>query len=212
MKTALKLACLLFVATAFARDGGTIHGKAIDANGQPIPHLSLRAAPLGVVLGTAVPETITNEKGEYRFERLQGRYTVLAEDEAAGYTTCSKTGGITHPAEVELTSDRWEAELQLKLPPKAAFLKVNLTNRRTGAPIPTVDVSVMDGTAPSSLICGTNRSTSHAFVLPPDRDILVHITSPGFREWDLTVGAGKPIHAASGAEVVLNVQLEPSNE
>jgi hypothetical protein len=217
MKTALRAACLLFVATAIAQQtgavqpNGTIHGTAVGRDGKPVPHLHLEAAPLGVPLGTVLPGTITNDKGEYRFQKLPwwGRYTVRAEDEDAGYSSYSGTGGTTQPTEVELTPEQRERELRLDIPQKAAFLKVNLTNRSSGAPISAMAVRVMRGTGPSPLVFSISCASSKAVLLPPGRDLLIHVTSHGYREWDESVGIGKPIHAVSGSEIVLNVQLEP---
>jgi len=57
---------------------------------------------------------------------------VYAEDEEAGYSSSSTVDcGQIQPAEVEITPARRDAELKLTLPPKAAFLRVHLTNRRT---------------------------------------------------------------------------------
>jgi hypothetical protein len=55
---------------------------------------------------------------------------------------------------------------------------------------------------------GSSESTEVVLV-PPDKDILLHVTSGGFREWQESVGRGKPIRLASGARLTLDVPLDP---
>ena len=64
-----------------------IHGTVIGQDGKPAKGIGLEAYPVGVPLNSRLPETRTNDAGEYRFERmLWGKYTVRAEDESAGYS------------------------------------------------------------------------------------------------------------------------------
>ena len=161
MKPKMGFVCVLMLTAALAqqhdesRPNGTIYGIAISQDGQPAKGISLQAEPLGVPLAAALPRTTTNERGEYRFVNLPwwGRYTVCAEDEDAGYSTFS-TGciGQSQPPEVELTPEHPEAELRVHLPPKAGFLRVNLSNRKTGSVIPAMRVVVTTSGNPPSLI------------------------------------------------------------
>jgi hypothetical protein len=48
-------------------------------------------------------------------------------------------------------------------------------------------------------------------LVPPDRNLLLHVKSDGFREWDESIGTGKPVNVPSGNRVTLDVQLDPSN-
>jgi hypothetical protein len=84
----------------------------------------------------ALPWTKTNEDGAYRFERLPlGRYTVYAEDKAAGTQISAPAWEARVLRQAELTAQHPEAEFDLQLPPPAGFLLFHLTNRSTGAPI-----------------------------------------------------------------------------
>jgi hypothetical protein len=220
MKSKIGLACLLMLTAGLgqehndSRPNGTIFGIVVGADGQAAKALRLQAMPLGVALGAVLPSATTNERGEYRFVDLPwwGKYTVCANDEEAGYSTFV-TGcfGQSKPAEVEITAERREAELRVFLPPKAAFLKVNLTNRRTGAAIVGMRVVVMTSSNPPSVIYSTSCFSNKVVLLPPDKDVFIHVTSDGFIEWNDSVGTGKPLRLASGARRTLDVQLEPSN-
>ena len=72
----LTFACLLLVTPAVAqqqdaaRPDGSIYGVAIASDGQPAKRVGLTAVPLGVVLGTVLPHTATDDRGEYRFVHL----------------------------------------------------------------------------------------------------------------------------------------------
>ena len=220
MKLELTFACLLLVTTAVAQQqdpthpDGCIYGAAITSDGQPAKRVGLTAVPLGVALATVLPHTATDDRGEYRFVHLPwwGRYTVYAEDEEAGYSSFSTGGyGQTQPPEIEITPARREAELRVNLPPKAAFLRVHLTNARTGAPISGMRIAVMRDTNPPSLAFSMSCFSTKTVLLPPDNNLLIHITSDGFREWKESVGKGKVLHLTSNSRLTLDVELDPGD-
>jgi hypothetical protein len=168
---------------------------------------------LEVPLGNILPHVKTNDHGEYRFENLPwwGRYTVDADDEDAGYSIFSTgSAGYGHPAEVKLTPEHREAELEVYLPPKAGFLQIRLANRRTGLGISGMAVALMLAENPKSPWFSTSCYSNRAVLIPPDKDLLLHVTSEGFREWDESAGRGKPIRLSSGSRLTLLVQLDPS--
>ena len=169
--------------------------------------------PLEGVVGGVLPHATTDDHGEYRFVHLPwwGRYTVYAEDQKAGYSTVNTGGyGQTQPPEIVLTPARREAELRVNLPPKAAFLRVHLTNGRTGAPVSGMRITVMRDTNPPSLAFNMSCSSTETVLLPPDKNLLIHITSDGFREWKESVGKGKLLHLTSDSQLALDVELDPA--
>ncbi|HWF45643.1 MAG TPA: carboxypeptidase-like regulatory domain-containing protein [Bryobacteraceae bacterium] len=215
--TLLLVVCLLLVQaqqpdTRHAKR--TIYGIVIGQDGNPAKGVGLTACPLGVPLGAVLPHTKTDQSGKYRFENIPwwGRYTVYAEDPDAGYSSFS-TGpsGPGDPKEVTLSPERSEAEFNFRLPPKAVFLEIHLTNRRTGAVISEVQVTVMSMQDPARLIFSENCASDHVILIPTDRGLLLHITSRGFREWDDSAGRGKLIRAISGTRLKLDVQLAPAD-
>lgn len=102
------------------------------------------------------------------------------------------------------------AELKVKLPPKAAFLRVHLTNRETGAPVSGIQVKVMLDTSPPSMVFSMSCFSTKTILLPPDKNLLVHITSDGFQEWKDSAGKSKMLHLRSGSQMILNVELDPT--
>jgi hypothetical protein len=216
MKTTLVFGFLL-LATAVAQQHdepqpkGVIYGIAINQEGQPAKRIGLTAEPLNVGLGAQLPHTSTNDAGEYRFEDVPwwGRYTVYADDEDAGYSSFS-TGpaGDSNPPEVEVTPEHPQGELKVVLPPKAGFIQVYLTNRKTGAGISAMRVALMPEDKPTSPVFTMSCYSSQVILIPPDRNFLLHVTSDGFREWSESTRKGKPVHLASGAHLKIDVQLD----
>jgi hypothetical protein len=194
---------------------GVVYGVVIDQDGQPARSLGLEAKPLGMVaLAAMLPHTMTNDQGKYRFGGLPwwGKYIVYAEDENAGYSDIS-TGprGGSHPREVEITPEHPEAEFNVSLPPKAGFLEIHPTNRRTGTAISGMSIAVMPMEKPESPLFTVSCYSDRVILVPPDKNLLLHVESDGFDEWDESVGTGKSFNVPSGGRLTLNVQLEPSN-
>jgi hypothetical protein len=191
---------------------GVIYGAVIGNDGSPARGMRLTASPLGVALATRLPETRTDQSGNYRFERIPwwGEYTVYADDPDAGYSVFS-TGpaGPGAPPEVIISPEHPEAKLDLHLPPSAGFLRVHLTELKTGAVISVLNVTVMSNQTPSGLIFSESCGSDGVVLIPPNKDVVIHITSPGFREWDESAGRGKAIRMPPGSKVELYVQLAP---
>jgi hypothetical protein len=219
VKTALVFIGLLLLVVASAQQKdeplpkGAIYGIAIGQDGLPAKRIGLTAEPLGVGLGAKLPHTMTNDAGEYRFENVPwwGRYTVYGDDENEGYSSFS-TGpaGDSSPPEVQITQEHPEAELRVLLPPKAAFIQVHLTNQKTGAGISGMRVALMPTESPTSPMFTMSCYSNKVILIPPDKNLLLHISSDGFREWNESVGKGKPIRLASRARLTIDVQLEPT--
>ncbi|HXF14539.1 MAG TPA: hypothetical protein VN517_15395 [Terriglobales bacterium] len=194
-----------------------VYGVLSTPDGRPANSLNLEAMPLNVEINGKLPKTKTNERGEYRFENLQwwGRYKVFGEDEKAGYSAYS-TGDNPLP-EVEVTPEHPKAELSFTLPPKAGFIHIHLKNRRTGRAVSAMTITVVPIEKPDSHVFNdpgvfTMSCDSHGIILvPPDRNLLLHVKSDGFREWDESIGTGKPVNVPSGNRLRLDVQLDPSN-
>lgn len=190
---------------------GVIYGTVVDQDGKPAKGIGLDAWPLGVGLAAKLPHTRTNDFGEYRFEQIPwwGKYGVYAEDDGAGYSQFSTGEGRAEPQEVELTPEHREAEVKVYLPPKAGFLQVRLTNRRTGTAIPRMQVALAPMESPEHQLFSMSCYSNRLILIPPDKNLLLHVTSHGYREWDESAGTGKPLYLASGARITLDIQLDP---
>jgi hypothetical protein len=52
-------------------------------------------------------------------------------------------------------------------------------------------------------------SSDTVILVPPSENLLLHVKSSGFKEWDESVGKGKPLNVPSGGLLTLDVLLEP---
>jgi hypothetical protein len=209
MKTApILLSLFLFVAVGtMSQDGlprpkGVIYGVVVDENNRPAKEIGITAAgPAG-----RVPGVITDKEGHYRFGNLWGlgKYAIYAEDWDAGYSIF--TNSEFH--EVTISAEHPETELNLRLPPRAGFLDFHLTNRKTGEEIRDLVVKVC---ATGKEFGTVSQSTTKPVLVPPDEDLLIHVSSHGFQEWNRSAGKGLPIRVKSGNHLKLDVQLQPAS-
>ena len=186
---------------------GMIHGRVVSQNGDPVKRIWLMAHPLS---GGQWPGARSDDRGDYLFSSLPyGKYTIQVEDNEAGYST-DLAEESSEPAEVEISPERPDAAFQVVLPPKAGQLQIHLTNRRTGERIKKwMSVTVEATEGPRSSESHTCKS-SETILVPPDRNLILHIWADGFREWDESVRAGKAIFVQSGTRLTLAVELEPA--
>jgi hypothetical protein len=75
----------------------------------------------------------------------------------------------------------------------------------TVAPIEKPDSHVFNDPGVFTMSCDSDRM----ILVPPDRNLLLHVKSDGFREWDESSGTGKPVNVPSGNRLTLDVQLDP---
>lgn len=210
---------LIGVSQAQRTANAVVYGIVRTSDGKRASNLGLVAMPLGISLNTSLPRTQTNDSGEYRFEHLPwwGSYEVFADDEKAGYSSSSTgTKPASEPSTVEVTTERPMAEFNFSLPPKAGFVQIHLTNRRSGEgirvmiiavkPLENPDAKLFRDPVVFTMSCGSDRPV----LVPPNRNLLLHVGADGFREWDDSRGLGKPINVLSGDRLNLNVQLEPT--
>jgi hypothetical protein len=223
MKTALALAALwLTVAAASGQEAksneplttGTISGVVINPDGQPAKGLRLSAV---MQCPSSCPfwmsETVTSQGGEYHFRPLPlGKYSVFSREAQMEYPRFSPPATAT----VELTVDHPNAELRVDLPPKVGILTIHLTDRITGAVIPRGLVKMKAADTPDSRWSEVGADSSNclffpdcAIPVPPDKQLLVHVSSTGFHEWDESVGTGKVLLVHSGDRLTWDIQLEP---
>jgi hypothetical protein len=63
--------------------------------------------------------------------------------------------------------------------------------------------------SPEQQVFSMSCDSNHVVLIPPDKNLLLHVTSDGYREWDESAGKGKPLHLDSGARITLDIQLDP---
>src|SRR5208282_25209 len=149
-----------------------------------------------------------------------GSYPVFAQDRESGYGYGANLGtdDLHYGAVAEITPDHPNAELRLVLPPKAGFLQVRLTDRATGNIIPQVTLKVALAENPDRKwfasmytwpICAQFGHNGCGVLIPPDKQVIVQVSSPGPEFWHEAEGSGteRSLRVASGDRVTWNIQF-----
>jgi carboxypeptidase family protein len=195
---------------------GVIHGTVFDLRGQPVKGVHVTAWPLGVGLGAMLPTLRTDQSGEYRFEHVcPGRYAVIADDEAVAYRSASPmTNEFLYGSpveEVRINANHARAELPVYLPPRPGFMVVRIIDEDTKQEVQkctvTLEVPGQHG-EPELSSMFESAEQNHVIEVPPDKDVVVHITADGFHEWSESIGAGKVVHVQSGERATLEAELD----
>ncbi len=223
MKAALALVALWLTVGASGQEPkqrsngltGTIYGVVIDPDGQPAKGMLLAAVmQCPSSCSFWMSETVTNQVGEYHFRPLPlgEKYSVFSRKAQMEYPRFSPPP----TAIVELTVEHPNIELRVDLPPKVGILTIHLTDQTTGAFIPRGLVKIKVADAPDSRWSEVWADSSNclffpdcAIPVPPDKQLLVHVSSTGFKEWDESAEKGKPLLVQPGARLTWDIQLEP---
>lgn len=197
-----------------AKAVGVLHGVVLTKDGKTVEDISVSAVE-DKTGPAALPiwkrHVRTNRAGEFRFEHVDfGRYLIFVHDERAGYVAfpASPRENSCCTVNAELAALHPESEALAYLPPRASFLGINVTDQRNGTPVSPVRIELTWAEdATSALYDMTFWKKPDVLIIPPERDLLLYVSSPGFRGWPDAVG--KKIHLSSGARLSLDVQLTP---
>jgi hypothetical protein len=196
---------------------GEVHGVVIGHDHKPWSGVNLILEPDGDY-DYVLPRTKTDQRGEYRFQRVcTGKWGVFVEDKEAGYPSSGRLmNGFLYGnriPEVKITDKNLDARLNVNVPPKPGMLVVHLTNRMTQTKISSIDVELkVSRRQRTQFSCGNSGSSTcvdDPFLVPPNQDVKLHVTSKGFHEWQESAGRGKLIHLSAGELVTIDVELEP---
>jgi hypothetical protein len=189
---------------------GTLHGVAENAEHQPVPGIRLVLRPIGVDLDYILPTTTSNEAGAYSFEHVcAGRFSVLVDDERAGYPPEIWSYLLGYKHEAKVTPAHLRIELPVVVPPKAALLKVVARNARTNAAVPTLQIMFKTSKVRMFDWVTIRNDSSEPLLLPANTDLLCRVFAGGYREWQEGRKRGKQIRLAPNGHTILNVELEP---
>jgi hypothetical protein len=132
------LALVTLVASAQDPNMGTICGMVLNEKGEPASRVLVTAVYLGAHSG-GYPATRTDENGGYCLTRVPfGENAPAVEDPGLGYpapwASFYSAGPISDNA-VTLSLEHPHATKNFRIPFKAAFLAVLVTDAQTGAPV-----------------------------------------------------------------------------
>ena len=189
---------------------GILHGIAKNAEDQPVPGIRLVLWPVGVDLDYVLPTATSNEAGAYSFEHVcAGRFTVLVDDERAGYPPKIWSYLLGYKREAKVTTEHLRVELPVVVPPKAALLDVVARDSRTNATVPTVQIMLRTSKVKMYDWSTTRNDSGVPLLLPANTDLLCRVLAGGYREWQEGKKKGKQIRLTSEGHMTLNVELKP---
>lgn len=187
-----------------------LHGVATNAENEPVPGIRLVLWPIAVDPDYVRPTTTSNEVGAYWFEHVcAGLFTVLVDDERAGYPPGIWSYLLGHKHEAKVTPEHRRIELPVIVPPKAGLLKVVARNSRTDKAVLTLQIMLKTSKVKMYDWITIRNESSEPLLLPANTDLLCRVFAGGYREWREGRKRGKQIRLAPEGQTTLNVELEP---
>jgi hypothetical protein len=212
-RVALKLAalylCLGLAPTMRCQTSGSIRGTVVDERGSVLSGAIVGVYPIsGPTQHSIVREAETDAAGRFSLDRLDwGKYNVCARKEDLDYPNTFFTFyGDRAPNEASLTPASPTADVKIRVGPKAAILIGSVTNSGNGAPV-NATFKLVRTASPGDWF-STSAPSSYRLLLPPSTDVLLEVTAPGFQTWS----PGHPLRLQSGAELRLDVALQPAHD
>lgn len=187
-----------------------IHGVASNSESQPVHNVQVMLWPIGIDLGYVLPRTTTSAAGEYWFEHVcTGRFTVVVDDEGAGYPPSIWSYLLGDKQGAELKPDHQLIELPVVVPQKAASLFFVAHDSRTNAPVRMLEVKLKTSSVEMYDWITFNHNSSEPLLVPSNTDLWCRVGADGYREWRGRKKEGSGIRLAPEDHRTLNVELEP---
>jgi hypothetical protein len=205
-------ACLLFgTFSVYGRPAtpstGSICGTTLDENGSPARFIKVVA----IHEGGSTEVGKTDELGHYCVEDLPlGDYVMSADDTDHGYPITVR-GGFFYSAptpqqKVHITSINLTGHADWRIPYKAGWVKVLLTDARTGQQIPDMTLSLNR----SGGVLNISRPSTTPILLPPNEDIyLFSVSTPGYQRWPGDGSKGVLLNLLPGTTQSIAIALRP---
>lgn len=192
-----------------AQSTGSIRGTVVDEKGAPVSNAKVNASPVGGWLITKLVRYVeTDAQGRFLIDGLTlGKYGIFAMKEEAQYPNLSSSfySDNVFPTAV-INAAAPTAEVRVQLGPKAAVLTGSITDAINGSPVDAA-FQLTRVVSPSEWL-GCSAPPNYRILLPSSVDVLVEVSAPGYRTWS----SPAPLRLQPGAEMRLDIQLEPSHD
>jgi hypothetical protein len=193
---------------------GSIYGIVRDENGAPASFVKVVAIYDGPHSGP-FPLGKTDGSGHYCINNVApGDYVMSAADPEKGYPEMGSIFySLQRPSpEVHIAIGNLKGQADWRIPYKAGFVEVTLTDARTGKPIiPMFFSLVIQSTPEKGFMRGSTASTA-ALLVPPKENIYLIVSAPGYGEWPANDTKGKLLNLLPGKTERLVVALQPLNQ
>jgi hypothetical protein len=215
-KPMVYLAFGLAISSAAQTTGsGSICGTVLDENGQSARNVLITAVYMGAHSGP-YPATRSDDSGHYCLVNVPYGDNVPAADDPkhgypnpqysfyAGDISKSDPNGVAH-----LTAEHPRATIDIRIPYKAAFLTLHLTDAITGKPQTNLFYKLSVQTNPQRGYISGSRYAADPLLLPPNENVLLKASAPGYREWPYDNSPGYVLNLLPGEHKTIEVQLQP---
>lgn len=189
MRAALFIVSIaLLTASSFANItddncNGVLHGVATNEQQQTVSGLTLVLFPLFDV-DYVLPTTKTGEHGEYRFDHVcDGRFTVLIQDQQAGYPIPYWYLWLGKYQDVKLAAHRQTAIVNVYVPPKGGQLLLTVRRRDTREVIRTAEVKFKFVNHRNLGWIRFNPLDGEKITLPANTELMCRVQAKGFHTW-----------------------------
>jgi hypothetical protein len=215
--------CLLLAGfTAYGQSSdepvGSICGMVQDENGLPASMVRVTAAYVGPKAHTGTyPRGETDGFGHYCVNVTIGDYIMSANDVNKGYPLMANMFYASHDSNAEssaprisITAQELTRHVDWRIPYKAGFVRVKLTDARTGKQIVPMffDLVVRSGSEYRHMH-GSCASTG-GLLVPPNEGIVFAVGAPGYQWWPSDDKKGKLLNLPPGMTEEVAIELQPT--
>jgi hypothetical protein len=197
---------------------GSICGMVQDENGLPASLIRVTAACVGPKAHTGTyPRGETDGVGHYCVNVAIGDYIMSADDVNKGYPLMAIMFYASHDSNAEssaprisITAHELTRHADWRIPYKAGFVRVKLTDARTGKQIvPMFFDLVVRSRSQYGHMYGSCGSTA-ALLVPPNEDIVFAVSAPGYQWWPSENKKGKLLNLPPGTTEEVAIELQPT--
>ena len=183
---AMLSAALLLTGTSFSQTAGLIEGTVLDYNGSPVAAATVYAHPMGVVMHSIVPHSLTDTAGHYSVKVRFGRFALAAgkpEDDYPDALNYTFYFGFQQAPEVELTALHDRAVVDLRLGKKAGILLGTVQDASRGNPLH-ANVEFRWISDPRIFLSGSGLTNAQFRILvPSDTPLSMVVSQTGNEDW-----------------------------
>jgi uncharacterized surface anchored protein len=199
-----------------AETTGTIMARVVDQSGNSVAGATAQMEPAdGKIMAKAIPRCLTDETGVCSYAHLQfGKYHVTAMKNADGYPDVSGElyGHGKSELIAEVTPDAPTASVSITLGPRAGAITLKIVDDATGLPVANPTVTLSLATTPTTFRTSSLHS-DFKILIPPDEDILVEVSSDGYKPWHMETQPeathANALHLHSGEAREFTIRLQP---
>ena len=194
---------------------GSICGTVLDENGQPAKDVLIVAAYLGAHSGP-FPASRSDDSGHYCLVNVPyGDNVPAADDPKRGYPNpgfsiyASVSASKESPNVAHLSAEHPRATIDFRIPYKAGFLTIHLTDAITGKPQFALFYRLSPQKDPERNYMTGSQGAKDALLLPPNENVLLKVSAPGYREWPYDNSLGYVLNLLPGEHKTIDVPLQP---